>query len=154
MFFARTCFARDMGLLAVIAVAGFGGCQRRAPVTSCASDLSGEYESSAGRWMLIDHGPRVEAYPLFTDVPAAGDLEVAPRMIEWRRTADGSLRGETRRRYMKTSASCLARVPARITSCASDTLDIVLGDTAAPLSFTPCQFGRVEPAHVERWTHR
>jgi hypothetical protein len=140
--------------LAMIAV--LSGCDRRAVITSCAVDLSGEYEGDGRRWMLIDHGPRVEAFPLFVDVPVAGELEVevAPRVIEWRRSSSGALRGDARRRYMKASTSCIAKVPSKITACAADTLEVVHGDTAAPLSFEPCQFGRVEPARVERWTRR
>ena len=137
------------------------GCDRRVPITSCEQDLTGEYASeqvpsgrdAAGqRWMVVDQGTHLEVFPLFADVP--GDLETAPRMIELRRTDDGTLRGDTKRRYMKGSASCVTKVPARIARCSADMIEIVHAETAPPLSFSPCVFGRAEPARVERWTHR
>ncbi len=150
-------------MIRILIALACAGCDRRATITSCDQDLTGEYASEAtgeqvplGRaaaeqhWMVVDHGARLEVFPLFADVPG-GDLEIAPRTIELARTQDGTLRGDTRRRYMKGSASCVAKVPARIARCASDTLEIVHAETAPPLGFAPCQFGRTEPARVERW---
>ncbi len=100
----------------------------------------------------MDHGEQLEIYPAFPDVPAS-NLEVAPRTIElWRE--DGVLRGNTHRRYMQGSSSCTAKVPATIARCADNTLEIVHAETVPPLSFTPCSWGRTEPARVERWTRR
>lgn len=142
--------------LAVAALAVLTGCDRRAPIESCAHNLTGEYASERGSWMVTDQGQRLEIYPLFPDVPAAtGEVtEVAPRVIELGRSTDGALHGEAKRRYMKGSASCLAKVPVRIARCAGDALEVVHGETAPPLAFAPCQWGRTEPARVERWTRR
>jgi hypothetical protein len=137
----------------VAAIAVFTGCDRRAPIDSCAADLTGEYDSAAGRWSITDRGHRLEVFPLFPDVPAS-ELEVAPRVIELARTKDGTIRGEVRRRYMQAATSCVAKLPVRIARCADNALEVVHGDTAPPLGFAPCQWGRSEPARVERWTRR
>lgn len=141
---------------ALVAVAVLAGCDRRAPIETCDHQLTGEYAGEHGAWMILDQGQRLEAYPLFPDVPAArGEAtEVAPRMIELARSAEGGLEGDARRRYMKGATSCLAKVPVRIARCANDTLEVVHGDTAPPLGFAPCAWGRTEPARVERWTRR
>ena len=43
------------------------------------------------------------------------------------------------------------QLPVRVARCADDTLEVVHADPPPPLSFAPCQFGRAEPARVERW---
>ncbi len=137
---------------AVIALA-CAGCDRRATIESCEQDLTGEYEADGRHWMVIDQGARLEVFPLFADVPPA-EIEVAPRMIEFRRSPDGTLRGDTKRRYMKGSASCVTKLPARIARCAANTLEVVHAETTSPLAFSPCQFGQADPARVERWILR
>lgn len=145
---------RRRGIVALAAILA-GGCARDS-IESCAQNLSGEYTGERGVWVITETQDRLEIYPVFPDrgIPADGTLEIAPRVITLDRTADGTLRGEAKRRYMKASASCLAKVAVRITRCANDTLDVVMADTAPPLSFAPCQWGRVEPARVELWKRR
>lgn len=136
----------------VLLALALAGCDGRSAITSCEQDLGGEYAAGDRRWMILDHGELVEIYPVFPDVPAS-NLEVAPRMLElWRE--HGALRGNTHRRYMQGAASCIARVPATIARCADNTLEIVHAETAPPLGFAPCTWGRTEPAGVERWTRR
>jgi hypothetical protein len=113
------------------------------------------YAGADGRWMLIDDRATLEAYPLFPDVPAAPGLEVGPRVIDLRRSEDG-LTGHVRRRYMRGSAVCTAKVPVRVTSCGGDALQLVLADTAPPLTWPadaeqPCGWPRPAPSRVERW---
>jgi hypothetical protein len=70
------------------AVLAIAAC-RRDPIASCDDDLRGVYLAASERWMVLDHGATLEAYPLFPDVPggATGDavLEVAPRVIDFER---------------------------------------------------------------------
>lgn len=128
------------------------GCDRRPPITSCDQDLTGEYAAGEQRWMVTDRGGQLDVFPLFPDVPASV-LEVAPRSIELARIG-GTLRGHTRRRYMKGATSCIAKLPATIARCADDTLEVVHAETAPPLAFEPCQWGRTEPARVDHWQRR
>ena len=136
-------------LVAMLAVVG--ACERRAPIASCADDLTGEYSSGERRWMVIDHGLTVEAFPLFPDVPA-GTLETAPRAIEWSRGR--TLVGTVHRRYMQADKICIAEAPATIASCEGDTLEVVLADPTPPLEFTPCRSSNPEPSRRERWIRR
>lgn len=137
--------------LLLVALAVLTACEGTT-ITSCDQDLGGEYAAGDRRWMVLDHGEQLEIYPAFPDVPVSS-LEIAPRTIElWRE--GGVLRGATHRRYMQGAASCTARVPATIARCADNTLEIVHAETAPPLGFTPCTWGRADPARVERWTRR
>jgi hypothetical protein len=138
---------RELLLLALI------GCDRRAPIATCDQDLSGEYVAGDRTWMIVDRGEQLDIYPLFRDVPSSSSpLEVAPRTIELFR--EGVPRGHTQRRYMQGANICIAKVPATIARCADDVLEVVHAETAPPLGFTPCQWGRTDPARVERWTRR
>jgi len=90
-------------------------CSRREPITSCDDDLRGVYAAGDERWMLLDRGDVLEAYPLFPDgmpvdpasaprggrgagtgssaeAPGGGPAEVivAPRVIEFRSSPAGS----------------------------------------------------------------
>jgi hypothetical protein len=56
---------------------------------------------------------------------------------------------------------CLAKVPARITACSGDAIDIVLSDPSPPLAFhradpakgaTSCLWPRPGSSRRERWT--
>ena len=149
---------RTRWLELVVVVYAAGGislaCDRRAPITSCDQDLSGEYADGDRRWTVVDHGRQLDAFPGFADVPSAGGLEVAPRVLELYRAGAGpeeQLRGDVKRRYMKGALSCWSKLPVRVARCADDTLEVVHADPPPPLSFAPCQFGRAEPARVERW---
>ena len=67
-------------LLAAAMVAA--GCHRSAAISSCDDDLRGVYVSGSERWMLLDNGPTLEAYPLLPDGAVTEDLVAAPRLID------------------------------------------------------------------------
>jgi len=134
---------------ALIAVAAISaGCDRRAPITSCDQDLTGAYTTDGKRWMVIDRRVTLEAYPLFPDVPEVSGLELAPRAIDLVRD-DSGIAGHVKRRYMRGTAICNARVPARITACAGDALEIVLADPVPPVQFAGRLTIEVEPPTAE-----
>lgn len=80
-------------------------CSRRAEIASCDDDLRGVYVADGERWMVLDNGATLEAYPLFPDgarpseldvtpsehtgAGALAALEVAPRVIDLSRATDG-----------------------------------------------------------------
>jgi hypothetical protein len=99
---------RAVVLAIVLAIA----CSRRAPIASCEDDLRGVYVAGGERWMMLDRGETLEAYPLFPDgvgapdgAPAAGSaiplgstpdpdgVVIAPRMIDFTRSAASSAAG-------------------------------------------------------------
>jgi len=73
-------------------VLAIAACSRRAELTSCDDDLRGVYVAGDERWMILDNGDTLEAYPLFPDSPGpdphgpipAGVI-VAPRVIDFQR---------------------------------------------------------------------
>lgn len=136
--------------IALAIALSIGACHRPTPVTTCTDDLSGVWRSEAGaRWMILDSGAALEAYPLFDDTRPANaptDLEIGARVIDLARTD-----GEVKRRYLRAGDECLAPAPAHLVTCRDDTLEIVLADPAPPISFAPCRAGRPEPSHRERW---
>ncbi|HEX3764981.1 MAG TPA: hypothetical protein VHW23_40075 [Kofleriaceae bacterium] len=145
------------GLLVVATVA----CSRRAPLTSCADNLRGVYTTAPGtgpgtgadggeRWMILDSGTTLEAYPLFPDVDGPRELEIAPRRIDLTRAAS-ALAGTVHRRYMRRADLCDAQLPVHVTRCAGDTLELVLADPAPPLGFAPCSWPGPAPSHLVRW---
>jgi hypothetical protein len=136
---------RLVGALIVV-LAGCG----RAPLETCGDDLRGVYASGGERWMVLDDGATLEAYPLFADGGSDPTLEIAPRVIELARTT-ASIAGTLRRRYMKQAARCDARAAVHVTRCAGNTLELVLTDPAPPISFTPCTYPRPAASRVERW---
>jgi hypothetical protein len=141
-------------MLAVLALWG-SACDRRPPLASCADDLRGVYVVDGRRWMLLDEPTGLEAYPLFDDVTPVPGLEVGPRMIGLRRAED-AITGNVRRRYMRGSQPCVAEVPARVTACAGDAIEIVLGDPAPPIAWPaapkqPCVWPRPGSSRRERW---
>jgi hypothetical protein len=144
-----------LAALAVLAGAG-GACDRRPPpLASCADDLRGVYAVDGRRWMILDDPAGLEAYPLFPDVPPVPGLEVGPRVIHLARTPDG-LTGDVHRRYMRGSRQCLAKVPARVTACAGETIELVLADPVPPLAWPaapeqPCGWPRPDGSRRERW---
>jgi hypothetical protein len=147
-------------LAGVLALAA--ACDRRPPIASCDDDLRGVYAAGAGRgerWMVLDQRGALEAYPLFPDVPPSPGLEVGPRLMELRRSA-GTITGYVRRRYMRGSVACVAKVPVRVTACAGDALELVLGDPAPPLAWPSGDAGSATAAgctwarpgsRAERW---
>jgi len=146
--------ARGLAGLAVLASAG-GACDRRPPLGSCADDLRGVYAAGDQRWMLLDDPDGLEAYPLFPDAPPVPGLEVAPRVLRLRRAPDG-IAGHVHRRYMRGSRQCVAEVPARITACAGDAIELVLADPAPPIAWpaapdAPCGWPRPDSSRRERW---
>ena len=123
---------------------------RRKPIASCADDLAGTWSTPAGRWMMLDNGKTLEAYPLFDDSVTEG----APRLIDLKRgDAPNRLEGELKRRFMRRADECESRAPVHVTRCEGDALQVVRGDVTSPLTFAPCSFGQSVPSHVETW-HR
>ena len=164
--------AQAAALAAALAVAA---CSRRAPIASCEANLRGVYAAApdrSERWMLLDDGEALEAYPLFPDVDGPPDLEVAPRRIELTRAppaptaspgapppgagsalaaTGATLAGTLHRRYMHHAEICDAEVPVHVTRCAGDTLELVLADPAPPIGFSPCRWPGPGPSRIERW---
>lgn len=130
-------------------------CHRRAPLASCNDNLRGVYTAGpdgAERWMILDSGEALEAYPLFPDVVGPRDLEIGPRRIDLTRSpASSALAGTVHRRYMRRADLCDAQDPVRVTRCAGDTLELVLADPAPPLGFSPCQWPGPGPSRLLRW---
>jgi hypothetical protein len=123
-------------------------CDRKPPLQSCNEPLHGVWRTATGaRWMVLDRGATLEAFPLFDDGVAGG----APRAMDLKRAH--KLAGEVVRRYMQGGASCESRAAARITSCRGSELELVLADPQPPLSYEPCAWGQPAPSRVERW-HR
>jgi hypothetical protein len=130
-------------LVAIVAL--LSACQRSSPITSCGDDLHGVYVTPAGqRWMVLDNGATLEAYPLFDDAVPDG----APRVIDVERA---TMTGEVKRRFMQRELACDARAPVHVTACSSAGLELVLADVSAPLAFSPCAWPQAQPARVERW---
>ncbi|HEX4421373.1 MAG TPA: hypothetical protein VH165_25835 [Kofleriaceae bacterium] len=158
---------------ALALAAALAACSRRPPITSCDDDLRGVYTADpagAERWMVLDDGATLEAYPLFPDTGAPGSpgslrrLEIAPRVIDLKRpsatrpagsadapTAPAALAGTVSRRYMLRADRCDASAPIHVTRCAGDTLDLVLADPSPPLGFAPCSWPSPAPSHVVHW---
>lgn len=130
------------------AVLLLGACQGRQPIASCTDDLGGVYATPSGRWMILDSGATLEAYPLFDDSVPGG----APRLIDLARgAATDRLDGEEERRYTQRGDTCDARAPLHVTRCAGDALQVVRGEPQPPLAFAPCRWGQAMPSHVETW---
>ena len=133
------------------------GCGRRAPLVSCDDNLRGVYVAGPDeRWMILDNGDKLEAYPLFPDVDGPPDLEIHPRRIDLTRAPAGSaapatLAGTVHRRYLRRAEICEAQVPVHVTRCAGDTLELMLTDPAPPLGFSPCSWPGPAPPRLVRW---
>jgi hypothetical protein len=134
-------------------------CHRRAPLASCDDDLRGVYSAGPDeRWMILDSGDKLEAYPLFPDVEGPPDLEIHPRRIDLSRdsalstaSASTTLVGTVHRRYLRRAEICEAQVPVHVTRCGGDTLELVLTDPAPPLGFSPCTWPGPAPSRLVRW---
>jgi hypothetical protein len=164
--------------LGAVAVAAFAACDRRAPIASCDDDLRGVYVGGSERWMLLDNGPTLEAYPLFPDGSIADDLVVAPRVIDLERAgrlgdsrpgdshpgdshpddsrprepaSSATLRGTLHQRFMRRAERCDAHVPVEVARCAGDTLELVLADPSLPIGFAPCVWAGPGPSRIARW---
>jgi hypothetical protein len=137
-------------LAALLAMAA---CSRDTPIASCNDNLRGVYAIGDQRWMVIDRGATLEAYPLFPDAQGPPELVSAPRVIDLvRARGDGArLTGTLWRRYMRGAERCEAQLPVQVTRCAGDTLEIVLADPVPPIGFAPCAWPRPGPSRVERW---
>jgi hypothetical protein len=137
---------------------------RRDPIASCDDDLRGVYLAASERWMVLDQGPTLEAYPLFPDGAAPGSgsvgdsasLEIAPRMIDLERTqrsaaTSAEISGTLHRRYLQRAEMCDAHVPVHVTRCAGETIELVLADPAPPIAFAPCAWPGPGPSRVVHW---
>jgi hypothetical protein len=126
-------------------------CTRRPAITSCDADLHGVWVTPSGaRWMMLDNGATLEAYPMFDDaIPRNAGIEGAPRALDLSRGE--KLAGAIKRRYMQGGDTCEAQAPIRIAKCKDDALQVVLADVPAPLSFAPCEWPRPAPSRVEWW---
>jgi hypothetical protein len=150
--------------LAVAAVALAAACQRAPAIASCRDDLRGVYvagEASGAadgdgrhgeRWMVLDHGATLEAYPLFPDARGTAEVVAAPRAIELERTANAAeIAGTVQRRYMQRAERCDARTAIHLTRCTGDTLELVITDPEPPVGFAPCRWPTAAPSRVVRW---
>ena len=145
-----------MRSLAVSVALAAAAC-RSPTIGSCDDDLRGVYAAApiggAGteRWMILDNGDSLEAYPLFPDLAPPGlATEVAPRMIQLTR-ASGAIAGQLHRRFMQHAIACEATAPLHLTRCAGDTLELVAGDPSPPLTFAPCTWPPASPSRAFRW---
>ena len=130
-------------------------CSRRDPIASCGDDLRGVYRSGDERWMVLDSGATLEAYPLFPDggAPAPGApaaLEVAPRVIDLARGLDG-VTGTLHRRYGRRADQCDAQLPVHVTRCTGDAIELAVTDPSPPTAFAPCTWPPPGPSRVVQW---
>ena len=147
--------------LAWAGLAACVACVDRRPIASCDDDLGGVYVTDGGRrWMVLDHRDRgLEAYPLFDDAegphaPAAGGLEIGPRVIDLERApgpGGGGLAGHVARRYLRGADRCDARLPVQVTACTGDALALELVDPVPPTALAPCTWPPPAPPRRERW---
>jgi hypothetical protein len=142
-------------LAACPALAACTACGRSPSIASCDDDLRGVYVAGGERWMILDNGPKLEAYPLFPDGAVTGDVIAAPRVIDLERapgSATGApIRGAVHQRFMRRAERCDAQVDVQISRCAGDTVELVLADPSPPLAFTPCEWPRPAASRVVRW---
>lgn len=134
------------GLLAwpLWAAAALLSCDAGAPergTAGCPGSLSGLWRvegavGAAPTWAILDLGARAEVYAAFDDAaltPASGEppTERAPRHLELVRVHSG-LVGHVDRRIARGQERCAQRAPARISSCAGDSLELTLGRLPEP----------------------
>jgi hypothetical protein len=142
-----------MRALVLIALAG---CSGDPDIASCKDSIGGMWRDAQGRrWAVMDHGPRVEAFPDFPDtVPPPGmppDIELAPRAIDLERKG-GELRGAIHRRFMKGQDGCDPAVPIRVHTCRGKTLELEWAEVPPPTSYAPCVMPSIPPPAVTTWT--
>jgi len=136
------------------ALAACTACGRASSIASCDDDLRGVYVIGGERWMILDNGRSLEAYPLFPDGAVTGDVVAAPRVIDFERAAPASnapIRGTLHQRFMRRAERCDAEVRIQISRCAGDTLELVLSDPSPPLRFSPCEWPRPGTSRAVRW---
>jgi hypothetical protein len=149
-------------MVTAIAVVTCAACGRRGSTGSCDVDLRGVYVADSERWMILDNGPTLEAYPLFPDGSIRDDIVVAPRVIDLERGArsgdlrpgdvtPGAVRGTLHQRFMRRAERCDASVPVEVTRCASDRIELVLADPSPPIGFAPCAWAQPGPSRIVRW---
>jgi hypothetical protein len=136
------------------------GCSRR-EVESCRDPLNGSWRAdpdvpvaSAAHWAIVDHGVRLDIYPLFDDTRIAGaqpDVVVSPRSLALIRSHN-SLIGHVERWIMRGGRRCQQRAPARISGCRGRAPDIELPEFGLPSDLALCLTSPVTP-HRQRW-HR
>jgi len=146
---------------ACAASAACAACNRAPLIASCDDDLRGVYAAGSERWMILDNGAALEAYPLFPDGAVTSELVAAPRVIDLERVPAapgetqpderGQLRGTLHQRFMQRAERCDAHVPVHVTRCDSETLEIVLSDPSPPIRFAPCEWPRPGASRVVRW---
>ena len=138
------------GRLSIAAIVIAAACSQRAHIATCDDDLHGVWRAPSGtRWLMIDNGATLEAYPMEPDAPAGSDLIAAPRALDLMR-GEHDLAGNIVRRYMRGAASCDSHVAVRVIACHDDALELVTADTLAPIAVAPCRWP-VAPSRVERW---
>jgi len=134
------------GAATALVVVAIAACESREPITSCSQNLHGVWVTPAGaKWMVLDNGPTLEVFPLFDDLVPEG----APRVIDVTRGPKNE--GNLKRRFMRRDIACEARAPVTLTSCSNDSLQFVIGEVSAPLSFEPCSWPQQAPSRVEVW---
>ena len=110
-------------------------CGDHRSISSCTDDLHGVYTTPAGqRWMVLDSGGTLEAYPMFAD----GSGSAAPRLVDL--TRGDKLDGTMQRRY---GDACTGRAPFHVVACTPGGLDVVY---AEPASCTTAL-----PSRAEHW---
>ncbi len=133
--------------LIVLAIAA---CGRDAGLRTCDDSIAGVWSHDHERWMMLDNGATLEAYPMFDDATGSGEVVSAPRVIDLKRH-DGQLDGAVMRRTMHRGDVCEARAPIHVTACHDHVLELGAGDADSPLGFAPCTWQPPAPPHVERW---
>ena len=127
-------------------------CSPHPRVTSCADDLTGVWVAPGSqRWMFLDHGSSIEAFPIFADNAGSGDVVGAPRVIDLHRAPAG-LEGQIKRRFGRRGDFCDAHAAMQVTAC-GDELDVTVSDPPTPLALAPCQWPAPAASRTERW-HR
>ncbi len=117
------------------------GCERTAPLGSCADDLGGVWRTDDGavQWQVRDRGVRLDAYPLTKELPPAPPGTIAaPSMIDLQRK-NGEVGGTVVRRWHRGGETCIVRAPARVRGCRDDRLTLTLESTSAPADWKSCQ---------------
>jgi hypothetical protein len=103
------------------------------------------------RWMFLDHGTSLEAYPIFADSAGSGDVISAPRVIDLHREA-GGLDGQVKRRFARHADTCDAHATVHVAACGDD-LAVTIADLPEPLDLGPCRWPLPATARAESW-HR
>jgi len=131
---------RSVAALAVTAAAAAAGCDRPAPLASCAGSLGGVWVGERGgeRWHLLDGGERLSAYPVYRDLPAAPPgTRPAPASLALTRHGV-EVTGQVVRRWERGGRLCVVRAPAGIRGCSGDRMVLTMADTGPPTDWDAC----------------